>query len=403
MSMPMNPPTMNDAIALVGHPYAPIGRGEDVRCTFRALRSAGVTPALLDIYGMCEPEPELRAELEPCMSRTGRRVNVFHINGDEIEQALATLEGRRAIADAYNIVYPAWELARYPRQWAEQIERFDEVWAPSRFVQSSLQTTVSRPVLYMPLASEVILYAFLGRRWFGIPESDYAFLFFFDLRSYATRKNPGGVVEAFRKLLALRPRASAVLVLKVNGAELAPEAMRELREAVADLGDRVVLIEGTLSDNAAKNLVRCCDCFVSLHRAEGFGRGLIEAMYLGKPVIGTAYSGNMDFMDQDNSLPVSFRLQPLVEGDYPHWQEQVWADPDVDRAAGMMAGLVDDPESGRALGRRAAISVRRSFSYRACGVRYLDRLREVQHAFAAAREGAAHPGNPGRIAASRSA
>lgn len=394
----MNPPTMNDAIALVGHPYAPIGRGEDVRCTFRALRSAGVTPALLDIYGLNEPEPELREELGPWLDTTGRRINVFHLNGDEIGQALATLDGRLPAA-AYNIVYPAWELARYPREWAQQIERFDEVWAPSRFIEAALRTAVSRPVVYMPLASEVMLSGFLGRRWFGIPESEYAFLFFFDVRSWATRKNPDGVVAAFRQLLALRPAAPAVLVLKVNGAELAPQAMDELRHAIADLGERVVLIEGTLGDNAVKNLVRCCDCFVSLHRAEGFGRGLIEAMYLGKPVIGTAYSGNTDFMDRDNSLPVDFRLRPLAEGDYPHWQGQAWADPDIGQAARMMAALVDDPQSGRELGRKAAVAVRRGFSYRAAGVRYLDRLRAIGRETAGAAAGVTQSARPGQAPA----
>lgn len=377
MTMQAPPSITPGSVALVGHPYAPIGMGEHVRCSFRAMRSVGLTPALVDVYGLVEPEAGLRTEIAPYLASGSGQINVFHLNGDEIEQSLATLAARHSASGEYNIVYPAWELARYPPEWARQLERFDEVWAPSRFIQDALVAAVRRPVLHMPLACEVILSDFLGRRWFGIPESAYAFLFFFDVRSYATRKNPQGVLDAFRRLLALRPRAAVALVLKVNGADMAPEAMGELRDSLGELGDRVVLIERTLGDNEVKNLVRCCDSFVSLHRAEGFGRGLIEAMYLGKPVIGTGYSGNMDFMDHGNSLPVDFRLVPLADGDYPHWQEQVWAEPDTGQAAGFMARLVDDPQAGRALGRKAAISVRRDFSYRAAGVRYLERLRDI--------------------------
>jgi len=366
--------TLDSALALIGHPYAPIGMGEHVRCTFRAMRSVGVNPALVDIYGMNIPEADLLAEFSVQQAQKTREINIYHINGDEVDQALATLADRSGAQQSYDIVYPAWELARYPLEWAQHLNRFDEVWAPSRFIEKSLAAAVDSPVYHMPLACEVILSGFRGRRWFGIPESSYAFLFFFDVRSYATRKNPEGVVSAFRRMLELRPLAETVLVLKVNGAELAPDALTCLRRSLADIAERVVLIDATLTDNETKNLVRCCDCFVSLHRSEGFGRGLIEAMYLGKPVIGTAYSGNMDFMDSDNSLPVSYRMQPLVAGDYPHWEGQAWADPDLEQAATWMAALIDDPRQGYAIGRRAADSVRRNFSYRASGRRYLERL-----------------------------
>ena len=370
-------------IALVGHPFAPIGMGEHVRCVFRALRSVGLSPGIVDIYGLNPPEPDAQEELAPYIAPATRRLNVFHINGDEVDLALATLDYRPGPPDAYNVIYPAWELARYPEVWARELDRFDEIWAPSRFIQQSIAPMVKRPVVHMPLACEVILSYFLGRRAFGIPESAYAYLFFFDLRSYASRKNPDAVVAAFRKLLSRRPYADCVLVLKVNGADVAPEALATLRGRLADLRDRVVLIDRTLTDTEVKNLVRCTDCFVSLHRSEGFGRGISEAMYLGKPVICTAYSGNMDFTSADNALLVDFDLVPLKEGDYPHWSEQVWAEPDVDHAVRHMADLLDDHQRGRDIGRRAAICMKREFSYRASGVRYLDRINAIRADWAA--------------------
>lgn len=365
------------SVALVGHPFAPIGRGEDLRCGFRALRSVGVRPQVVDIYAHDPPEPELIGEIGPALAQTCSRVNVFFLNGDEVQPCLTALASRGPAAASYNVVYPAWELPAYPMEWARQLDRFDEIWAPSRFIFEALRPVVSRPLFLMPLASEVVLSGFLSRRHFGIPESSYAFLFFFDMRSWTTRKNPGGVIDAFRRTTARRPRSDSVLVIKVSGVEHAPQQLEALRREIAARGDRIVLIEGTLSDNAVKNLVRNCDCFVSMHRAEGFGRGLIEAMYLGKPVIGTGWSGNTDFMDADTAYLLPYTLEPVSEGDYPHAAGQVWATVAPSEAADRMVALLDDPESGRGMGRRAAVAVRRGFSFRASGMRYLDRFADI--------------------------
>ena len=200
------------------------------------------------------------------------------------------------------------------------------------------------------------------------------FLFFLDFRSYASRKNPEAVVECFKRLLESRPFAHTSLVIKVNGAELAAADASRLMGMVSDAGGRAMVIEGTMTDNQIKNLVRCCDCFVSLHRSEGFGRGLSEAMYLGKPVIATAYSGNMDFTAEDNSLLVRYRTVEVPEGAYPFWRGQVWADPDLEEATSHMIRLIDDPSNGVEIGRRGSLTIRKAFSYRRVGLRYRERF-----------------------------
>ena len=138
-----------------------------------------------------------------------------------------------------------------------------------------------------------------------------------------------------------------------------------------------MLIERGLTDNETKNLVHSCDCFVSLHRSEGIGRFLAEAMYMGKPVIATGWSGNMEFMNRDVACLVSYRLVPVREGDYPFWENQLWADPNVDEAAGWMVRLVDQPDWGRRLGERASRHIRSRFSYRAIGLQYVERLAQI--------------------------
>lgn len=376
-----------DNICLVGHPFAPIGMGEHVRSTCRALKSVAVNPTLGDIYQLNSPsEDELiefsgSAAAEPC------DINIFHINGDEIEQALAHLSYHKPWA-GYNVIYPAWELSRYPKVWAKQLDGFDEIWAPSFFIQDALKAICRKPVLHMPLACEVVLTKFLSRRYFGIPETDYVFLFFFDVRSYVSRKNPKAVIDAFRILLNRNQFAKTTLVLKINGADQAPEVFSQLHAYLDDMRDHILIIQDVMTDNEVKNLVRCCDCFISLHRSEGYGRGMAEAMFLGKPVIATGYSGNMDFMSSEVAFIVDYKLISLIEGEYPHYDGQVWAEPDVNEAANYMQLLLANPEVGREMGKSAQLHIRMNFSYREIGMRYRYRIDEItnntgnlQHAY----------------------
>lgn len=372
----MSKPNRNKSISLVGHPYAPIGMGEHVRCTYRAMRSIAMRPALTDIYKLVPPDTDELREFAGVCADKPSDINIFHINGNEVEQSLAHL-GVNNRWDGYNIVYPAWELARYPEEWAIQLDRFDEIWAPSRFIKESLEGACKKPVIHMPLACEVVLSSFLSRRYFGIPETDFTFLFFFDVRSFATRKNPRAVIESFRRLLKARPYAKVRLVLKVNGAEMAPEVMRQMQDELEGIDSHVTILHRLMTDNEAKNLVRCCDCFVSLHRSEGFGRGISEAMTLGKPVIATGYSGNMEFMNPEVSFPVAYDLIPLADGEYPHSENQVWADADVGEAASYMIQLVDHPGNGRVVGNRARLHMKQKFSYSTIGLKYRTRIEKI--------------------------
>ncbi|MFM6398532.1 glycosyltransferase, partial [Planktothrix sp.] len=121
------------------------------------------------------------------------------------------------------------------------------------------------------------------------------------------------------------------LILKLNNSSNKPEDYTNLMEIANNFNDRLIIIDKTLSDNEMKNLLRCSDCFISLHRSEGFGLGLSEAMSLGKPTIATRYGGNVDFMNESNSCLVDYKLEPVGDNCYPHWQGQYWAEADVDQ------------------------------------------------------------------------
>lgn len=365
-------------LTLVGHPFAPIGMGEHVRSTWRALKAAGLDAPIVDIHAMDRrADPDLEREFgERLAPGLSRGLNLFCINADEVGEAMKLLD-QGAFDAAYNIVYPAWELAKYPEPWARVLERFDEVWAPSQFIADAVIPAVDRPVTHMPLAVELKLSSFLGRRWFGMPEHAVVYLFFFDFSSFAERKNPWAMLEAFEQLAARRPEAPLHCVIKFKGGTDNHPGRRELDARLARLGDRARAISHDLTDNEIKNLVRSADAFVSLHRSEGFGRGMAEAMAMGRVAIATNYSGNLDFMTPDTSLLVDNTLIPVGPGAYPHGEGQVWADASVTHASQLMEWVLDHPGEARTLGERARRHIRTNFSARAVGLRYLARLEEV--------------------------
>ena len=374
-------PVSETGITIVGYPFQPTGMAEHARSTFRAFQAVGVTPRLLDVADANRDfDADLERDFAPhLVSTLGEGVNLFGVNGDEAERVIDKV-GQAAFSRGYNIAYPAWELARYPEAWAKVLNRFDEIWAPSAFVRQALQDAVSKPVHRMPLPVDLRLSSFLGRRYFGIPEEAFVAVFFFDFASFADRKNPDAVLEAFERLAARRPDADLHCVIKSRGGREAQAAQAALEDRLAALGPRAQAIYGDLSDNEIKNLVRVADVFVSLHRSEGFGRGMAEAMAMGRPAIATGYSGNLDFMSPGTGLLVDYELIPVEPGAYPHGEGQVWADASPEHASRLMEQLLDHPAEARALGARAKAFMAEHYSTEALGRRYLARLEAIGQA-----------------------
>jgi glycosyltransferase involved in cell wall biosynthesis len=367
-------------VHLIGHPYGVLGRAEDIRTAAWACDRAAIPFDLSNMLGDYGKDDAIRHREFPFFDRVGkargRRANLFFLNADEMDVAYR-YQGDGVFRGPYNIACFAWELSRYPDPWLPALDYLHEVWAPSRFVQQAIAEKTRLPVVWMPLAVEPGEAPALPRSRFGLPPDAFLFLFFFDFRSFVQRKNPWAVLQAFTRAFAASSSKPVGLVVKVNGVQHDPEAYRTFLESFPLQDPRVRIINEVLDDREIKGLVSLCDCFVSLHRSEGFGRGLAEAMYFGKPVIGTAYSGNLDFMCPDTSCLVDSILVPVGEGDYPHGEGQVWADADVEQAAWYMRRMTDDPTAASERGRRAARAIRETNSFRAVGERYRRRLRTL--------------------------
>jgi glycosyltransferase involved in cell wall biosynthesis len=360
----------------VGYPFSPTGMGEHLRVSLRSMQAAGVDVRLVDVadtQGLGDPAFE---PLKALLADRLDALNVFCVNADEVDRVIDRL-GRPAFKAATNVIYPAWELAKYPAPYARAVSQFDEVWAPSAFIADAIAEAIGKPAHVIPLAVEPTMSRFLGRRYFDIPEAPFTVLFFFDFASYAARKNPEAVLTAFELLSARRPDAELHCVMKVRGVPADRQARDAFHARLAALGERVQVLEGDFSDNEIKNLIRLCDVFVSLHRSEGFGRGSAEAMAMGRPAIATGYSGNVDFMPPGTSLLADYQLIPVAPGAYPHGEGQVWADASPEHAARLMESLLDNPREAAALGARGRQHVRETLSYEAVGGKFLGRLRAL--------------------------
>ena len=345
----------SDGLNVFGYLRGQFGLGESARMYAKALLAAGYPVALNDIdLGL--PHGMQDASLMPHVGTEAPfAANLIFVNPDFLRQALesigqAKLEGRHTIACWF------WELDEIPEEWCWAIDAVDCIMVASSFVEEAFRKVTAKPILRVPLPVSGGEDSGLSRQDFGLVSDEFVFLTTFDFHSSIHRKNPYAAIAAFRK--AFPPdRNDVKLVVKSSNGHHHPGQLRELlSEAVRD--PRIVVRDQILDKAHMHALQRCADSYVSLHRAEGFGLGLAECMALGKPVIGTAWSGNLDFMTNANSCLVDYRLVPVGEGEYQYAEGMQWAEADVDQAAAYMKRLVDAPGFASNLGTQAKVDIR---------------------------------------------
>lgn len=265
---------------------------------------------------------------------------VLMFNPDALKLALPQL-GQNEMRNRYCIGYWYWETEQLPAEWLYALDLVDEVWVATEFVAEAVRKFTSKPVTKIHPPIDVQLSRQYARHEFGLKEGRFLFLFSFDFGSFSSRKNPYATILAFQKAFPLE-RQDVGLVIKSHGGGNHPEKLLDLQNQI-QCDPRITLIDRMMSRDQVFGLQSVCDVFVSLHRSEGLGLGLAESMAQGKAVIGTAYSGNLEFMTKDNSCLVDFDMIPIEPGQYLYDQSGVsWADPSIEQAAWYMEKLLDD-------------------------------------------------------------
>ncbi|MDO8834376.1 MAG: glycosyltransferase family 4 protein, partial [Vicinamibacterales bacterium] len=357
-------------VNVAGYLAAESGLGEAARSSVRVLQHTGIPVVLNNVPGAQRTGDTTFTEF---VRENPHPFNLVHLNADNMP-AFAVQQKKIYFRDKYTIGFWFWELSRFRKDWQGAFRVVDEVWVATRFARDAIQPASPVPVVRMPLPVTVAAPSTRGRAHFGIPDDRFAFLFTFDVSSQTERKNPMGVIRAFQRSGLGRGRA--VLVLKFTNGHFDREAVRRLREASE--GVDVLLLDGYMDRADLSALVRACDCYVSLHRAEGFGLTMAEAMALERPVIATAYSGNMDFMAPDTACLIDYRLVPLTWDYGPYLRGFEWADPDIDQAAAAMRRMVESPDWAKALGQAGPVVVERHLGMDAAVERCRRRLEVIR-------------------------
>lgn len=358
-------------INIIGHFCYPSGLREAAVQMGRALVRGGGGISLRDFPASVEADLAVRDQY---MGTEAYPVTACVLSPDQTLGEISWWSGLDMPTGRDRVAVWYWELEEVPPAWVPRAREFTELWAPTRFIADAMRKTLDVPVIDLLPGVELEPVTPLPRSHFGLPDGEFLFLFMFDMCSIFERKNPMAVIAAFEKAFpkgatSTRPR----LVIKVNRGSFNPDGLAALRTGLDRIGG--ILLDGTYTRNEAYALMNCADAYVSLHRSEGFGLTMAEAMLMDKPVIATGYSGNMDFMNDQTALLIPHGMIDIDETRLVYRKGMRWADPSVEHAAKAMRSILEKPNEAREMATRAKAHIQRVLSLEAAGKRFLERAK----------------------------
>ncbi|MBI5929660.1 MAG: glycosyltransferase [Chloroflexi bacterium] len=365
---------IKEGINVVGFIRSETGIGQIARNLMRSLDAVKFPVAALPVEAY---DPSRKEDLTANQFEQGTpyTVNVFQVNAD------MTYPVRDILPDGvydghYNIGYWAWELNNFPDEWQHCFDVYNEIWVFSSFVQKAIAQSSPLPVVLMPVSFQIDLPTEVSRAKLGLPEDAFIALFVFDAGSILERKNPWATIRAFAEAFSPEERQEkARLVIKVNSLANFPAEAERLRAEMQEVNG--ILIEDYFSRQDTYALIQTCNVYISLHRSEGYGMTLAEAMAMGRPVIGTAYSGNVDFMNVNTSYLIPYELVTLTQDYHPYKVGSVWAEPDIHAAAKALREIYEHPEIAAEKGRAAAEYMREHHNPQVVGATTANRIRYI--------------------------
>lgn len=360
-------------VNLVGHARGRFGIGEDVRMAAKALECVNIPFVICDLPAGDFMGTEDDSVAHHISEDFPYSITMFCTTGMETLRAVAQI-GSEVINRRFAVGFWPWELPEWPRYLRHSYDKVDEVWASSAYTYHAFARSSPVPVRQVPMAVCVDESESLTRSDFALPEDRFLFAFAYDGLSHAARKNPEACLRAFD--LAF-PHGNEPVGLVIKGLRADGSPAWEALKARAKNDPRLFLVTESLARARLLDLYRSIDCFVSLHRAEGFGRNIAECMALGKPVITTAHSGNMDFTDHSTAALVTVEMKPLLPGDYPHGAGQIWAEPDVEVAARQMNKMLLDKSWRESIAESGRKRIQSMYSPDVVGKKWASILRSI--------------------------
>lgn len=359
-------------VNLIGYFQGSFGLGEASRLLAESLQKGSVPFSLISADFLA-PHHHQEAFEGEFSENFIYPINLFCIDPRHIFPFVAKY-GWDCFRNRYNISMCFWETNILPKSHKRPWNLLDEIWAPTRYVQEHLSIATQVPVYRI---SHPLRLSYKSpqadKKVFGL-EDKFTFLFCFCFYSVLGRKNPSAIIEAFRK--AFPNRQDVQLVIKSQNGSQYPSKLNALLNSIKD-DPRIIWMDQSISSQARYDLMQACDCYVSLHRSEGLGLTMAEAMLMEKPVISTGYSGNLDFMTDENSFLCPYRLISIGDGHPPYSSKGIWADVDVDQAAFWMNYVANNSEQARIAAVKAKRYIQEHFSCDVVGRQMASRIQKI--------------------------
>ncbi len=403
-------------VNLIGHALNVFGLGEYLRMMAKALDSAGIPYGVVNIpigNGSSDQDRTLESKLLPAHQPAPYAFNIFCMTAEtHLIQALY----RGLSAQNYSIATWFWELEKWPDPLVTALDLADEYWPCTRLIEQALigarisrgkqgfHASGSPPIIRMPpvidlgntpLLNDLSNNRLETRKAYGLDQEAILFNFVFDLNSIVNRKNPQAVLKTFQQAFA-ETTFDVGLVIKTFPPQR-PEPLWDALKATAAMDPRITIIEADLDRPSILALLACCDVYVSLHRSEGLGIGLAEALQLGLDVIATNYGGNTDICTGPLAHPIPYQLIPVQAGEYPHHLGMQWAEPDLHAAVKVMQAVARKRRLSPTANQVTMDSYRQRFSAEEVGAHYRQRLEhlwQARHQIQGNFNGATHHGQP---------
>lgn len=329
-------------VEVVGFFRSLSGIGESARLCALSLKESGIPVRCISVESVFRKPEQCAWTFDDAPADWPVATRIFHLNPPMMPPAILSM-GRERFSTAYNIGYWAWELEEVPAEWARAMARgyVNAVLTPSEFTSTALRAYTSRPVMTVPHPVHLaeVSPAQGMRERLGIVADDFLVSGVFAFGSAMERKNPQALIAAFKK--AFPEGRGATLVLKSNsGSESEKKIIADMIGAAAN----IQLIDAYWSKEDLAGLMAASDLFASLHRSEGFGLPIAEALLLGVPVMATDWSGNTDFCTRENGFPVPYTRIPVVSAhpEFADLSRLTWADADTDAAARILRDAADN-------------------------------------------------------------
>ena len=354
------------------------GIAEASRLNSLALKSVGVTISFHNYYAERHGIRKDDTLHEFNTLETKNNINLFQINLNALNDFFEK-NSSDILKDKYNIAYWAWEFKEIPDEILPFLSIFDEIWVPSNFCVNAFANVAPIPVLRFLHPINPSKTNDFSKVELNIPTDSFNILTIFDAISTTERKNPFGAIEAFNK--AFEPNDSKTkLIVKTFKLERNEELNKQLKDIISNYSN-IILINESFNKAKMNSLIQNCDALLSLHRAEGFGLTMAEAMSYGKPVIGTGYSGNIDYMNSNNSYLVRYDFTKLKEDCGILKKGFVMAEPNLNHAVDLLKLITIKNDNVQKIGIRAKQDIESLLSIQTIGEQMKLRLELITKEF----------------------